>query len=64
VTSSLLSNGFPSATGYTHGFIFLGVLTAFATLGAMLIPNLARDAKPHINHAELSIVPGGTITEG
>ena len=64
VTSSLLSNGFPSATGYTHGFIFLGVLTALATLGAVLIPNLARDAKPHINHAELSIVPGGTITEG
>jgi MFS family permease len=64
VTSSMLGDGFPSARGYTNGFIFLGVLTAIATLGALLIPRLDRSPAPRMNHAELSIVPGGTTTEG
>ncbi len=64
VTSSMLGDGFPSARGYTNGFIFLGVLTAIATLGALLIPRLDRSPGPRMNHAELSIVPGGTTTEG
>lgn len=64
VTSSVLKSGLPAGAGYTHGFFFIGVMTAIATLCAILIPSAHPDAAPHINHAELSIVPGGTITEG
>ncbi len=64
VTSSMLKSGWPAGTGYTNGFVFIGVITALATLCAILIPSLRPDSNPHINHAELSIVPGGTITEG
>ena len=64
VTSSLLKDGLPAGSGYTHGFFFLGVVTIVATISAMLIPSTKLDAAPHLSHAELSIVPGGTITEG
>jgi len=64
VTSSLLKSGLPAGAGYTHGFLFLGVVTAVATLSATIIPSSRLDDAPHLSHAELSIVPGGTITEG
>lgn len=64
VTSTVLKSGLPAAAGYTHGFLFIGVMTAVATLCAILIPNMAQDSAPHLNHAEMSIVPAGTITEG
>lgn len=64
VTSTVLNSGLPAAAGYSHGFLFIGVMTAVATLCTILIPNMAQDSAPHLNHAEMSIVPAGTITEG
>ncbi len=64
VTSQSLSSGAPAESGYTHGFLFLGACTALAVIAAALIPTLAPDHEHHLNHAELAMVPGGTITEG
>lgn len=64
VTSSLLKSGLPAQSGYTHGFFFIGCMTVVATGCALLIPNLRADRAPHLNHAELTIIPGGTLTEG
>jgi len=64
VTSSVLKSGLPSGAGYTNGFYFLGAMTALATFCALLIPSLKPDGAKHRSHAELSMVAGGTITEG
>jgi EmrB/QacA subfamily drug resistance transporter len=68
VTSTLLHNGYPAESGYTQGFIFLAVVTLAATVAAVFIPGEGRgalaDAGSHLQHAELAIVPGGTLTEG
>ena len=39
-------------------------MTLVATLIAMLIPREIPEHEHHLNHAELAIVAGGTITEG
>jgi hypothetical protein len=64
VTSTMLGRGVPAESGYVHGFIFLAVITLFAVLAAALIPTAVPDGQIHLAHAELAIVPGGTITEG
>jgi len=64
VTSHLLSSGYPSESGYTHGFLFMGICSLVAVVAALLIPTAPVDTAPHSHHAELAIVPGGTITEG
>jgi MFS family permease len=64
VTSTLLRGGAPAESGYVHGFIFLAVITVFAVVAAVLIPTAVPDGQVHLAHAELAIVPGGTITEG
>jgi EmrB/QacA subfamily drug resistance transporter len=69
VTSVLLSNGLPAASGYTRGFAFLAAMTVVAIVAAIFIPtatSAAADADhgPHFKNAELALVPGGTITEG
>ena len=64
VTSRMLASGAPAESGYTHGFVFLGACTVLAVFAAILIPSVAPDHEPHLNHAELAIVPGGTLTEG
>ena len=64
VTSRLLSTGAPAESGYTHGFIFLAGVTVVAVVAAVFIPASRPDSAPHLSHAELAIVPGGTITEG
>jgi len=66
IVASGSAGGLPRESGYTDGFLFLGVVTVFAILAAVLIPSL-REAGPgehHLAHAELAIVPGGTLTEG
>ncbi len=53
--------------GYQNGFFFIAVMAALATGAAMLIPTSTSHMEPgehHIAHAELAVVPGGTITEG
>jgi MFS family permease len=64
VTSTLLKSGVPAESGYVHGFLFLAVVTVFAVVAAILIPTAVPDGQVHLAHAELAIVPGGTITEG
>jgi EmrB/QacA subfamily drug resistance transporter len=69
VTSALLSNGLPAASGYTRGFAFLAVMTMMAVVAAIFIPTTEMtetgpDDRPHLMHAELALVPGGTIAEG
>ncbi len=66
VTSSLLETGQPAESGYTHGFLFLGVVTVVAVVAALAIPTTpapGTDESAHHAHAELAIVPGGTLAE-
>ena len=69
MTSVLLANGHPAASGYTRGFAFLAVVTMLAVVAALFIPTAgepegALGDVPHLEHAELALVPGGTIAEG
>ena len=64
VTSKMLTSGAPAESGYTHGFIFLAGCTALAVIAAIFIPTTSPDHEAHLNHAELAMVPGGTLTEG
>jgi hypothetical protein len=69
VTATVLRNGFPAESGYTKGFLFLAVVTAFAVVAAAFIPGASptrptTDHEVHLAHAELAMIPGGTITEG
>ncbi len=71
VTSTLLHSGLPAETGYRDGFAFLAAVTAVAIVAALLIPTSAKipagedqEHQLHIEHAELALVPGGTIAEG
>jgi EmrB/QacA subfamily drug resistance transporter len=66
VTSTLMSSGLPAESGYTAGFLFLAVATLIATAAACLIPAARRiptEEEFGHEHAELAIVPGGTLTE-
>ena len=67
VTSDLGKTGFPAEAGYTRGFAFLGIMTMVAIVAALCIPSVDRDAVPEhdrrLDHAELAIVAGGTITD-
>jgi EmrB/QacA subfamily drug resistance transporter len=69
VTSVLLSSGLPAASGYTRGFAFLAVVTIVAVVAATFIPTdgspeAAPEDHPHLEHAELALVAGGTIADG
>ncbi|NNN09485.1 MAG: MFS transporter [Acidimicrobiaceae bacterium] len=64
VTSKMLVSGAPAESGYTYGFIFLGVCAVLAVVAAIFIPSTTPDHEQHLNHAELAMVPGGTLTEG
>jgi EmrB/QacA subfamily drug resistance transporter len=68
VTSSLLSSGLPSQSGYTDGFLFLAVVTLGAVVAAIMIPTATATpdsaGEPHMDHAELAFIAGGTVTEG
>jgi EmrB/QacA subfamily drug resistance transporter len=68
VTSVLLKDGLPAASGYTRGFAFLAVMTMVAIVAAIFIPTATSDAAhadhgPHLQNAELAMVPAGTIAE-
>lgn len=66
VTSTLLRGGLPAESGYTDGFLFVAVVTLFAVIAALFIPTTRPIpvGERHMAHAELALVPGGTITEG
>ncbi len=67
ITSSLQSNGLPTESGYTRGFLMLGVAAILATFAATLIPrtHTARDAhqveQAEMTHAAAALIPGATI---
>ena len=66
VTSELVHGGYPAASGYTRGFAFLAFMTVVAAVAAVFIPSTRRPLPPHdphLDHAELAIVPGATITD-
>jgi EmrB/QacA subfamily drug resistance transporter len=69
VASQLLKSGYRAAEGYTRGFAFLAIMTLGAVGAAILIPTAGRPEtggapERHLDHAELALVPGGTLTEG
>ena len=70
VTSTLVGR-YPAESGYRDGFAFLAAVTAVAIVAGIMIPNSPRvpagedqEHHRHIEHAELALVPGGTIAEG
>jgi MFS family permease len=68
VTSQLLASRFPSASGYTTGFAFLGAITIVAVIAATFVPKATAakadtDHGPHLQNAELAVLAGGTIAE-
>ena len=79
VTSQLAADGFPSASGYTRGFAFLGVMTIGAVVAATFIPKATAaradaDHGPHLQNAEIGharrghdrggLIHGGLMTAG
>ena len=68
VTSQILASRFPSESGYTTGFAFLGTITIVAVIAAIFIPKATAakadaDFGPHLQNAELAMLAGGTIAE-
>jgi MFS family permease len=70
VTSRLLGSGLPAQSGYTRGFAFLAACTIVATIAAFFIPKASRlpsgedlEHNMHVEHAELALIAGGTISE-
>jgi EmrB/QacA subfamily drug resistance transporter len=68
VASQVLRDGFPTKSGYTDGFVFLAAMTVIAVIAAIFIPTEPGPGGDpvlthHLEHAELAIVPGGTIAE-
>jgi len=68
VASQILADGYPAESDYTKGFLFLAVMTVVAVAAALLIPRSPGagadpDLAHHLEHAELAVVPGGSIAE-
>ena len=68
VASQILADGYPAESDYTAGFCFLAIMTVVAVIAACFIPGSPADESDpdlthHLEHAELAMVPGGTIAE-
>jgi EmrB/QacA subfamily drug resistance transporter len=68
VASQILRDGYPAESDYTKGFFFLAVMTVVAIVAALFIPKAPGagadpDLGHHLEHAELAVVPGGSIAE-
>jgi predicted MFS family arabinose efflux permease len=69
VTSGVVAGSLPAQSGYTRGFLFLAVATGGAAIASLFIPRSrpgkgAAEGQHHLDHAELALVAGGTLTEG
>ena len=68
VASQILADGYPAESDYTRGFSFLAAMTVVAVVAALFIPRTPGagadpDLTHHLEHAELAVVPGGSIAE-
>ncbi|QYB00763.1 MFS transporter (plasmid) [Rhodococcus sp. USK10] len=67
VTSGASPSGIPQESGYTHGFLMLGVAVGLGAVAALFIPAMKRDQSTHLEestelrHPELAMVAGGTL---
>jgi EmrB/QacA subfamily drug resistance transporter len=67
VTAGASSSGVPQESGYTHGFIMLGVAVGLGAVAALFIPAMKRNTttnleqSPRFRHPELAMVAGGTL---
>ncbi|MFD9663102.1 MFS transporter [Rhodococcus sp. NPDC059968] len=67
VTAGASSEGVPQESGYTNGFLMLGVAVGLGAVAALFIPAMKRDdttnleESPELRHAELAMVAGGTL---
>jgi MFS family permease len=66
VTASPAADGLPREAGYTNGFAMLGGALLVAAFAALLIPVTRQqtrmvDFADEPQHAELAMVPGGTV---
>ncbi len=71
VTSGVVAGSHPPQSGYTRGFLFLAVASAGAAVASLFIPKAGPGATAadrahhhHLDHAELALVAGGTLSEG
>lgn len=68
VTARTAPSGLPEESGYTNGFLILGVVVLVGAAAAMFIPTLKRNINTHaedtaeLAHAELAMVAGGTLS--
>ncbi|GCE42196.1 putative membrane transport protein [Rhodococcus wratislaviensis] len=67
VTAGASSSGVPPESGYTNGFVMLGIAVSLGVVAAMFIPAMKRDKTTHLEesaalrHPELAMVAGGTL---
>ncbi|MEU2005691.1 MFS transporter [Rhodococcus sp. NPDC019627] len=67
VTAGASSSGVPPESGYTHGFIMLGVAVGLGAVAALFIPAIQRNTSTNLaqssglRHPELAMVAGGTL---
>ena len=66
VTAGAAPSGLPKESGYTHGFIMLGVAVCLGAVATLFIPSVKRggaalDETADLAHAELAMVAGGTL---
>jgi hypothetical protein len=63
VTSRLAATGLPRESGYTIGFAVMAAGLVLAALAGLLIPSMRRlrELAGETEHAELAMVPGGTL---
>ncbi len=70
VTAGASSAGVPQESGYTNGFVMLGVAVGLGAVAALFIPAVKRDkttnleGSPELRHPELAMVAGGTLVGG
>ena len=67
VTAGASSSGVPHESGYTNGFLMLGVAVGLGAVAALFIPAMQRNTttnleqSPGLRHPELAMVAGGTL---
>ena len=66
VTAGAAPSGLPKESGYTHGFVMLGVAVCLGAVATLFIPSVKRggaalNETADLAHAELSMVAGGTL---